>query len=125
MARWTLTDYSTGSGVTYTFAINPNTFVPPGRNSTIKQSMSTSPQGSAILFQGRDGIQKMKFSGRVTTQTFHDELRAELDKYYVLELADDQSNLYDIVIESYSMTRVRSAINQWRFDYEVTAIVVA
>ena len=124
MAKWTITDYSTGSGVTYTFAINPNSFSPPGRNSTIGQKLTTSPQGSVILFQGRDGVQKMKFSGRITSQIFHDDLRTELDKYHVLEIADDQSNIWNVVIETYSMTRLKSALNQWRFDFEVTAIVV-
>lgn len=124
MAKWTITDYSTGSGSTFTFAINPDSFNPPGRNSTTKQTITTSPQGAAILFQGRDGQKKLKFGGKIISETFHDELRAELDKYHVLEIADDQSNIWNIVIEQYSMTRLKSAINQWRFTYEVTAIVV-
>lgn len=124
MAKWTITDYSTGSGVTWTFPVNPNSFQPPNRAANLKQQELTSPQGGLVTFQGRDRPQRMNFSGLVNTQTFYNELRTELDKYYPLEVTDDQGQSWYVIVESYQFTRLRRALNQWRYDYDVQCLVV-
>jgi len=124
MAKWTLTDSSTGSDVVWTFPVNPNEFTAPARKATFKQESVLSPTGGTILFQGRDSVVKMAFSGIVNSETFYNELRTQLDKWYTLVVTDDQGSYWDIVIESYSFKRKRTALNQWRYDYEVKAIVV-
>ena len=124
MAKWKITDYSTGSAVAWTFPVNPNTFNAPGRSSTLKQETATAPTGGTILFQGRDSTREISFGGVVNSETFHDELRAELDKYNALEITDDQGSTFNVVVKTYSMTRVKRALNQWRYDYEVKAIIV-
>lgn len=124
MAKWTITDSSTGSDVVWTFPVNPNAFKHPGRSATIKSEMAVSPTGGVILFQGRDNVTQLSFSGIVNSETFYNELKTQLDKWYTLLLTDDQGSTWDIVITSYSMTRVKRALNQWRYDYEVTAKVI-
>lgn len=66
----------------------------------------------------------MNFSGLVNTQTFYNELRTELDKYYPLEVTDDQGQSWYVIVESYQFTRLRRALNQWRYDYDVQCLVV-
>ncbi len=117
MAKWTLTDNSTGSPVIYTFPINPNEFDPPGRTSTVQSEQTTAPNGQHIVFQGRDVVSRGSFSGLVNSETFHDSLEVESDKFYVLTLTDDQASTWDILTTNFSWTRVRRASNQWRYDY--------
>ena len=124
MAKWTITDSSTGSDVVWTFPVNPNEFSPPARKGTFKKQSVLSPTGPTVLFQGQDAVPSLKFSGIVNTETFYNELRAELDKWYTLVLTDDQGSYWDVVIESYNFNRKRTALNQWRYDYDVSAIVV-
>ena len=124
MAKWTITDYSTGTESVWTFPVNPNTFKAPGRKSTTKQEMATASSGGTILFQGRDGTREISFAGVINSETFYNELSAQLDKYNALRITDDQGQSWDVVIKSYQMTRIRRALNQWRYDYEVKAIIV-
>ncbi len=123
MAAWTITDNSTGSPVVMTFDINPVTFDPPGRNTNIVVSLTTAPNGQTLLFQGRDNPGELSFTGAVLTQSFYNKLDAEKDKNYPLVLTDDQGNTWNIVFRSWRWTRLRRT-NNWRFDYQTTAIVV-
>lgn len=122
---WTLTDYSTGSPVVFQFPINPNEFSPPPRQANIQTELGTAPNAAPILFQGRDTITRGSFSGLVNTETFYLNLKSWLDKWYVLELTDDQGRQWDILVTQYEFSRVRRASNQWRFDYSVDYIGVA
>jgi hypothetical protein len=83
----------------------------------------TSPQGGLVTFQGRDNPVRLQFSGIVNSETFYNELRTQLDKYYPLELTDDQGSSWSVIIESYDMERLNRALNLWRYDYNVTALV--
>jgi len=124
MAKWKITDNSTGTPVVWTFPINPNAFTHPGRAASLTQERTVANTGNTIIFQGADAATQLSFSGIVNSETFYNELRTQLNKWYVLGLTDDQNASWNIVVKSYSMTRVRKALNHYRFDYEVTAIVV-
>lgn len=124
MAQWSLTDYSTGAAVEWSFPVNPNKFQHPQRLANVRQITSSSPQGGTIVFQGRDNPRKLSFSGLVNSETFYNELSAELYKYYPLELTDDQGSSWTILVENVTFERIRRALNQWRYDYSVTAIVL-
>ena len=121
---WTLTDYSADpeSPEVFQFPINPNEFEPPGRQARIVTEMGTSPSGQAIFFQGRDQISHGRMSGIVNSEQFYNDLSTWADKWYVLELTDDQSRTWDIIIQSISWTRIRRANNQSRFDYTIDFI---
>jgi len=124
MASWTLTDNSTGSPVVYTFPLSPNKFNPPGRDANITDESTTGSTGGTIMFQGRDAVPTLSFSGKITSESMHDNLRAELDKWYDLILTDDQGATWNIIITTYSMERIKSAVNHHRYTYEVTAKVL-
>lgn len=124
MARvaWTLTDYSAGVPLVFEFPINPNTFTPPGRSASISQEQSTA--GQAVIFQGRDAIARGTMAGLVNTQSFYEELEQWGDKWYVLELTDDQGSTWEILITNISWTRVKRATNHWRYDYSIEFLEV-
>jgi hypothetical protein len=123
MAQWTLTDYSSGTPVVLTFDINPNKFSWPGRSSNIKADLTTAPNGTTILFQGRDKLRKATFEGLVNSQDFFTDLDTWKDKHYPLELADDQGNTFTILFEDWKWTRVKRR-NPWRFDYTASVIIL-
>lgn len=124
MSKWTITDSSTGAPVVWTFPVNPNSFKHPGRSSSLSQQRTVSTTGNTIVFQGADSPKQLSFSGIVNSETFYDQLTAQLDKWYTLKLTDDQGDYWYIVVKDYTMVRVRRALNQYRFDYAVTAIVL-
>jgi len=124
MASWKITDNSTGSPVVFTFPISPNKFGPPGRKANIKDESTTGSVGGTIMFQGRDAVPTLTFSGTINSSTFHDNLRAELDKWYDLVLTDDQGAYWNIIITDYSLERIKSAVNHHRYSYNVTAKVL-
>jgi hypothetical protein len=125
VTQWTLTDNSTGTPVVWTFPMNPIEFQHPGRKANFSTEATVSSIGSTILFQGRDEVPTLSFTGTITSSTFYDELREQLDKFYDLILTDDQSNSWTIIVESYSMDRKKSALNHHRYSYNVTAKVLA
>lgn len=124
MARWTITDNSTGTPVVWTFPMNPDQFDPHGRKASISAEVTVGSIGGTILFQGQDEVPSLSFSGKITSETFHDDFRTQFDKWYDLMLTDDQGNTYNIVVSSYTLKRIRSALNYWRFDYTVECKVL-
>jgi hypothetical protein len=124
MASWTITDNSTGSPVVFTFPISPNSFEPPGRQAQIKAEGTTGSAGGTIMFQGRDAVPELSFSGTINSETFHDNLLAEFDKWYDLILTDDQGAQWNIVFVNYTLERKKSATNHHRYQYNVSAKVL-
>jgi len=124
MARWKLTDYSTGSPVELTFSINPISFTPPGRTANLQTESTTAPNGQPIVFQGYDKNKRLSFSGLVYSQSAYNDLDTWKDKRNVLELTDDQGQTWNVLFSSWNWTRKKSALNQWRFDYNAEAIVM-
>lgn len=122
---WTLTDNSTGTPDVFSFPINPNEFIPPGRKANIATELGTAPNSPVVVFQGRDQLSQGQMSGAVNSETFYDDLQTWTDKWYVLTLTDDQARSWDILITGMSWKRLRRANNQWRFDYTIDFIEVA
>ena len=124
MAQWKLTDSSSGSPVDFTFPVNPNEFVHPDYTATVKNEQTTATSGSTIMFMGRSPVPKLQFSGSIRSQSQYNDMRTWCSKWNPLVLTDDQGNTWSIVIQKYQPKRVRTANNQWRFNYTVDANVV-
>lgn len=124
MAQWTLTDYSTGSPVVFTFPINPNQFTHPNKTAKIKSEQTVATTGSVVLFMGRPEMPKLSFKGVIRTEQFYNDMVTWTDKWNPLELADDEGTTWSIVISDFRPERLKSATNQWRFSYTVDALVV-
>lgn len=122
---WTLTDSSTGSPVVYTFPINPNAFDLPNRQATITEETSSAPNGSPIIFQGRDAVPKGSFSGVVRGAAMKSDIALWAGKWYPLVLTDDIGNVYTVIITSLRWNRLRRAIEPHRYDYSIEFMVVA
>lgn len=124
MAQWKIIDNSTGSPVEWVFPMNPIEFEHPGRKASITTETTTGNNGATIIYQGRDEVPQLSFSGTITSSTFYDELREQLDKWYDLVLTDDQGASWNILVSDYTMRRKKSAINHHRYEYSVTCKVL-
>lgn len=123
MAQWKLTDFSTGTPEDLIFEWNPNKFDPPGRSASITAELTTAPNGTTILFQGRDKLRRSTFEGAVGSQVFYEALDLWKDKGYPLQLTDDQGNIWTILIEEWKWVRVKRR-NPWRHDYTAQVVVL-
>lgn len=119
MAQWKLTDNSTGTPVVFSFPLNPKSFDPPGYAANITQEQTTSPAGNTVLMLGRMQPANGTFSGIIHTASFFSDAQTWFTKWYPMVLTDDQGNTWNIVITSYQPTRLKRAINRWRYDYTV------
>ena len=124
MAQWKLTDYSTGSAVEFTFPINPNEFNHPDKQATVKNEQTVASSGSVVMFMGRKKVPTIQFSGVIRSEQFYNDMRTWMGKWNVLELTDDEGNSWSILVTKFTAKRLRSANNQWRFNYTVDANVV-
>lgn len=119
MAAWTLTDNSTGTPEVLTFSINPNKFDPPGYAPNVSQHQATAPGSPAIVFTGRMSQPNGKFAGIIHTQAWYGDADEWFTKWYPMVLTDDEGSSWNILITGYEKTRLKRAINRWRYDYTV------
>jgi hypothetical protein len=124
MAQWKLTDYSTGSAVEYTFPVNPREFTHPDISATVKNDQTVATSGSVIMFMGRRPVPTIQFGGSIRTEQQYDDLNTWMSKWNALELTDDQGSTWTIIITKYQPKRVKTANNQWRYNYTVDASVM-
>jgi hypothetical protein len=114
---WTLTDNSTATPVTYSFEVNPKQFELPGRTSKLTQSATTAPNGQTIVSQGVDEVARGSFTGSIRTEAQFNNVRTWVDKWYPLTLTDDQGSPWEVIVQNYKLQRVKTANNQWRYEY--------
>jgi hypothetical protein len=126
MARtaWTLTDNSSGSPVVLTFDINPSDAEYPGRQANLIQESGSSPVATPIVFQGRDALPSLSFTGRVRGQTSYGDFDTWKDKWYPLVLTDDLSNSWTVLIRSWNFTRLRRHVEPWTFEVKAEFMVL-
>ena len=119
---WTLDDFSTGSQVTYTFAINPNEFRAPGYDGNLTTQVTTAPNGQVILFQGRKNPGTGSMSGTVRTSTDFDNINTWMSKGYPLTLTDDLGVARDILITRLEWTRASK--HMFKYDWSADFVVI-
>ena len=124
MAQWKLTDYSTSEAIEFVFPVNPKQFTHPDTSVNVKNEQTVATSGSVVLFMGRRPVPKMQFGGSIRTQQFYNDLQTWTDKWNPLVLTDDQGSTWTILITKYQPKRIKTANNQWRYDYTVDASVV-
>lgn len=122
---WTLTDNSTGSPEVLLFPVNPNAFDLPNRQANITEEMSSAPNGSPIIFQGRDAVPKGQISGAIVGSTMKSDIETWAHKWYPLVLTDDIGNTYTIIITSLRWNRLKRYHQPHRYDYQIEFMVVA
>ena len=118
---WVLRDPQTSDE--YLWDINPNEFSLPYTKSLTYKS-SAAPDGKTLVFEGRDEVQDISFSGVILTEAQYEELIVWFNKRYQLELEDDLGRTFFIYFTSFNMTRKRSTQHPWRHEYNGNMVIV-
>lgn len=121
---WQLIDNSTGTPVPYIFPYNPNEFEPPKRSANVTEQMAVAANGNPVIFQGRDNVKTGSFSGWMKGSANWTNFLTEMDKPYVLQLTDDLSNSWFILIKEFTPKRIRRHIEPNHYDYSVEFLVM-
>jgi hypothetical protein len=119
---WTLYDYVTAE--TYDLEINPNEGGSPSYEKTWNVASTSAPDGKVVIFEGRDAPKRVSVSGVLLTEDLYNAFVSWYDKRNLLRLTDDLGREFDIYIERFSPTRVRSVSHPWRHNYELSYIIV-
>jgi hypothetical protein len=122
VTRWVFYDPATLTSET--FIINAAEGGTPSYTKTINYTNTAAPDGKTLVFEGRDQVQRIEFSGTLLTQAHFEMLQRWWEKRNQIRLTDDLARQFWIVIESFEPKRVRSAVNPWKHEYNIKATIV-
>lgn len=120
---WVLRDLTSATPEEYNWQVNPNSFSLPYQK-TISYSASAAPDGQALIYEGRDEVQRIQFGGVVLTQEQYEDLVYWFNKRTQLELEDDLGRTMSVYITSFQTTRVRSHQYPWRHTYNGEMLIL-
>lgn len=107
----------------YEFAINPLDVSMPSVQKTFTEQKTAS--GKSVLFQGRDQVQRMSFSGTILTQLHFEIFEEWFSKEKQVSITDDLGNQFWVYLTSFTPTRNYSARFPWRHEYNAEAIMLS
>lgn len=122
VVRWSFHDPTIPE--TYVLEINPNEGGSPEYKKTITYANTSAPDGKTLIFEGRDEVQTISFSGTLLTVTHLTALTNWFQKRHQILVTDDLSRQFWIYITSFSPKRERAAHSPYKHSYTVEATVL-
>lgn len=122
VVRWRFEDPVTLE--VHTFEINPTEGGSPSHRKTISGQAAAAPDGKALLFEGREQVQTLEWSGAILTQQQFEAFDEWSRKRHQINVVDDLRREFSIIITSFEPTRVRSRQYPWRHTYRMQATIV-
>ncbi len=122
VVRWSFHDPTVPE--TYVLEINPNDGGTPSRKKTISYQNTSAPDGKALVFEGRDEVQTISFSGDILTVTHLTALTLWYEKRHQILVTDDLSRQFWIYINSLELKRERAAHSPYKHTYTIEAIIL-
>lgn len=108
----------------YTFEINPASGGSPQYKKNFTYQSTAAPDGSPVMMQGRSDPLTMEFSGVYLTQDQHEAL---VDWWYrscIVQITDDLSRSYYVVITDFQPKRERAVHHPWKHSYTMKATII-
>lgn len=122
MPAWRWTIYDPVDLETYTFEINPNAGGSPSNKKNVSYTNTTA--GKAIIYEGRDQVQELEWSGVILTQTHYEKYIEWWEKRRQILLTDDLGRQFWIYLKEFNPTRELSRSYPWRHSYSVIATIL-
>jgi hypothetical protein len=122
VVRWKFYDPLTTEE--YTFDINPNTGGSRQFKKTLNYQNTAAADGKTIIFEGRDEVNQMEFSGVILEQAQYDAMVTWFGKRHQVRVTDDLSRQFWIYITSFAPTRQRLIHYPWKHEYTVQYVEV-
>lgn len=110
--------------ITYLLPVNPNDGGSPSFKKTVTYQSTSAPDGKTLVFEGRDEVQTLEFSGVILTE---DQYYAFIDwwrKRHQIHITDDLGRQFWAYITSFEPKRVRAQSHPWKHTYSASATVV-
>jgi hypothetical protein len=119
--RWTFDDGVT----TYTHEINPNKMSSPLRPRPVQLAITSPKDGNAYSFRRPAPPHEWRFGGVVRTQGQYDNLLLWSEKPGVITITDHLGRSFECLMVEFKPDEQRpTARTAWRFNYEMTVLVV-
>lgn len=107
----------------YEFAVNPLTARMPGVQKTFAKQKTAS--GKEVIFQGRDLVKTMAFSGTILTEEHLEVMDVWFSKEKQVSITDDLGQQYWVYLTSFNASRNYSSQFPWRHEYSAEATVLS
>lgn len=120
---WIFRDLHQAEPVEYTWEVNPREF-DIGFRKQIQYESTSASDGRALLYEGRDEVKRVTFSGTILTEDQYDMMMLWFNKRYQMQLQDDLGRLFSIYIVSFQPKRQRSNGYPWKHEYTCEAIIL-
>lgn len=108
----------------YTFTINPSAGGSPALAKQFDYANTSAQGGKAIVFQGRDQVQKLTFDGVILDQASYDAMVLWFNKKNQIKVTDDLGRILYVIFETFTPKRERAVHYPWKHSYSVTATIV-
>lgn len=122
VVRWRFDDPVTLES--YTFAVNPKAGGSPALAKQFDYANTSAQSGKALVFQGRDQVQKLTFDGTILLQAEYDAMVTWFNKKNQIKITDDLGRILYIIIEQFTPKRERAVQHPWKHSYTVNATIV-
>lgn len=122
VVRWLFEDPVTLDS--YEMEVNPSSGGSPNYTKKITYENTSAPDGKVIVFEGRDEVRKLEFSGTILTEAQFNAFVTWWEKRYQVSVTDDLGRVFSIILESFDPTRERAIHYPWKHSYRVNATIV-
>lgn len=113
---------NTATGDEYEFAINPVDASVPAVEKAITTQYTAS--GKPVNWEGRRAPQKITFSGTILTEAHFYAMKDWYELKTQINLSDDLSRKYWVIITAFNPTRNYSPQYPWRHEYSAEATIL-
>lgn len=109
---------------TYILPVNPNEGGSPGFKKTINFQATSAPDGKTLMFEGRDEVQTLEFSGVILTEAQYNAFIYWWKKRHQIHITDDLGRQFWAYITMFDPKRERAHNYPWKHSYTAAATVV-
>lgn len=120
---WVFRDLHLTTPEEYSWEVNPREF-DIGYRKTLQYESTSAPDGRALVYEGRDEVKRISFSGTILSEDQYNEMMHWFNKRYQLEIEDDLGRTFSIYITAFQPKRERSRSYPWKHTYSCEAIVL-
>lgn len=107
----------------YEFAVNPLEATLPDRVKAINSQGTT--HGAHVLFQGRDQVPSITFSGTILHQAQYEKMLEWFNVSKQVMIKDDLGNLNWVYLSSYNPRRTPANGYPWMTEYSAEATILS
>lgn len=93
-------------------------------NAATYQDQSGVDRIGNLVYHSSDDVPKQSYTGRLYTQDEVEDFTAVVEKNNALTLTDDLDRSYSVLIESFTLNRVRARNRPYKHEYSLTFIVL-